>query len=124
MKGLNWRKLLGAIAVVAVSPASAVAMMPVEPLVRLESELHGLDIGIRSSASAGVALALLENRSGKAAFCSVGFYHGFDLRERTHAALPPGSRRLFTYPVRQSVSAVPIEVVCGERRAALPRQVL
>ena len=124
MNGLNWRNLLGAGAVVAVGTASAVAMMPIDPVVRLETELHGLDIDILSTAIAGVALTRLENRSDKVAFCSVGFYHGFDLRERTHATLSPGSRRLFTYPVRQRVSAVPIEVVCGEQRAALPRQVL
>jgi len=114
---------LAAFAALVVIPATAAAMIPTDHFVRLKTELHGLDVGVQTSARE-VALARLENRSDKTLFCSVGFFHGFDLRRRTDAAIAPGASRLFTYPLREVVSTVPIEVVCDLRREALPRRYL
>jgi len=111
-----------AVALALALPMAAEAMWT-SPRIRLETDLHGLDVAIRTS-TAAVALVHMENRLDRTVFCSVGFFHGFDLRQRRAHALGPGEKQFDYYPVRQRVGSVPVEVICTERRQALPHNYL
>jgi len=108
--------MIGALTTVLSMPAEA---MGTSYWIRLETDLEGLDVSVQT-ATGVVALAQLENRTDRTVYCSVGFFHGFDLRKRTAHALAPGEKRPYVYRVGQQVGSVPIEVKCAERREALP----